>query len=80
MLFKVYRHLPRAKRVRPVMVHINYHPGAPAPPHSFAHSPCLQTLAALLISSSVCFISANGTEWPNQITGIIYSHITNVFA
>ena len=30
VLFKVYRHLPRAKRVKPVMVHINYHPGAPA--------------------------------------------------
>ncbi len=29
VLFKVYRHLPRSKQTRPVMVHINYHPGAP---------------------------------------------------
>jgi hypothetical protein len=28
VLFKVYRHLPRSKQTRPVMVHINYHPGA----------------------------------------------------
>ena len=38
VLFKVYRHLPRAKRVKPVMVHINYHPGAPAPPHQTLHT------------------------------------------
>ena len=30
MLFKSFRHLPRAKQAKPVMVHINYHPGAPA--------------------------------------------------
>lgn len=28
VLFKQVRYLPRAKQVRPVMVHINYHPGA----------------------------------------------------